>query len=79
MKKVLLQYYQEIRDKHSLASLYHFVDENKDTLVQGLGIREAHFSTYDFLHILSEYVEGGLYSFLFNVGADQTYKCKKRS
>jgi len=78
MKKVLLQYYQEIRDKHSLASLYHFVDENKDTLVQGLGIREAHFSTYDFLHILSEYVEGGLYSFLFNVGADQTYKIEDK-
>tara|TARA_B100000678_G_scaffold90142_1_gene74985 strand:+ start:1385 stop:3172 length:1788 start_codon:yes stop_codon:yes gene_type:complete len=78
MKKVLLQYYQEIRDQHSLASLYHFVDENKDTLIQGLGIREEHFSTYDFLHILSEYVEGGLYSFLFNVGADQTYKIEDK-
>jgi len=78
MKKVLLQYYQQIRKNHSLASLYHFVDDNKDTLIEGLGIREAHFSTYDFLHILSEYVEGGLYSFLFNVGADQTYKIEDK-
>ncbi|MAS69370.1 MAG: conjugal transfer protein TraG, partial [Zunongwangia sp.] len=78
MKKVLLEYYREIRKKHSLVSLYHFVDDNKNTLIQRLGIREAHFSTYDFLHILSEYVEGGLYSFLFNEGADQTYKIEDK-
>ncbi|MFD2101427.1 TraG family conjugative transposon ATPase [Flagellimonas iocasae] len=73
IKKVLLLYYKTIRQDHSLASLYQFVDDRKDTLLQGLQIKEAHFSTYDFLHILSEYVEDGPYSFLFNTGADQTY------
>ncbi|MFN3136328.1 MAG: TraG family conjugative transposon ATPase [Allomuricauda sp.] len=73
MKKVLLHYYKTVREHHSLASLYQFVDHQKDTLIQELQIKEAHFSTYDFLHILSEYVEGGPYSFLFNTGADQTY------
>jgi len=73
IKKVLLYYYKTIRQDHSLASLYQFVDDRKDTLIQELQIKEAHFSTYDFLHILSEYVEDGPYSFLFNTGADQTY------
>jgi conjugal transfer ATP-binding protein TraC len=73
IKKVLLLYYKTIRQDHSLASLYQFVDDRKDTLIQDLQIKEAHFSTYDFLHILSEYVKDGPYSFLFNTGADQTY------
>lgn len=73
IKKVLLYYYKTIRQDHSLSSLYQFVDDRKDTLLQNLQIKEAHFSTYDFLHILSEYVEDGPYSFLFNTGADQTY------
>ncbi|MER3374583.1 MAG: TraG family conjugative transposon ATPase [Allomuricauda sp.] len=73
IKKVLLLYYKTIRQNHSLASLYQFVDDRKDTLIQELQVREAYFSTYDFLHILSEYVQSGPYSFLFNSGADQTY------
>ncbi|MHA7864994.1 TraG family conjugative transposon ATPase [Flagellimonas marinaquae] len=73
IKKVLLLYYKTIRHAHSLSSLYQFVDNRKDTLIQDLQIKEAHFSTYDFLHILSEYVEDGPYGFLFNTGADQTY------
>lgn len=78
MKKVLLHYYSKVRKAHSLASLYHFVDQHKENLMQNLGIQEAHFSTYNFLHIISEYVEGGLYSFLFNVGEDQTYKIEDK-
>ena len=70
---MLLLYYKKVRQNHSLASLYQFVDDRKDTLIHELQIKEAHFSTYDFLHILSEYVDDGPYSFLFNSGADQTY------
>lgn len=78
MKKVLLHYYRHIRDRHSLASLYQFVDNEKDTLIHELRIKEEHFSVYDFLHILSEYVSGGLYSFLFNLDKDQTYKIEDK-
>lgn len=78
MKKVLLHYYNQVRTSHSLASLYHFVDQHKENLMQDLGIQETHFSTYNFLHIISEYVDGGLYSFLFNVGEDQTYKIEDK-
>lgn len=78
IKKVLLHYYKHIRLNHSLASLYQFIDENKDSLIEELKIREEHFSVYNFLHILSEYVENGLYSFLFNVTEDQTYKIEDK-
>lgn len=78
IKKVLLYYYEKVREQHSLASLYRFVDEHKDTLIQELNIKEMHFSVYDFLHILSEYVERGLYSFLFHVDEDQTYKIEDK-
>ncbi len=78
MKKVLLHYYNKIRKDHSIASLYHFVDKHKERIIKDLKIQEIHFSTYDFLHILSEYVEDGLYSFLFSVGEDQTYKIEDK-
>ncbi|WP_242204020.1 TraG family conjugative transposon ATPase [Aestuariivivens insulae] len=78
IKKVLLYYYNSIRKSHSLASLYQFVDAKKDTLIQELNVQEEHFSVYNFLHILSEYVEDGLYSFLFNVSGDLTYKIEDK-
>lgn len=78
VKKVLLHYYAAIRTAHSLASLYQFIDDKKDTLIGELKIREEHFSVYNFLHILSEYVDDGLYSFLFNVSEDQTYKIEDK-
>lgn len=78
IKKVLLYYYAHIRKGHSLASLYQFIDDKKDTLIAELKIQEDYFNIYNFLHILSEYVDGGLYSFLFNVSEDQTYKIEDK-
>lgn len=78
MKKILLYYYRHVRKQHSLASLYRFVDERKDSLVRELNIQEEHFSVFDFLHILSEYVDGGLYSFLFSTQEDQTCKIEDK-
>lgn len=78
IKKVLRYYYSSIEDGYSLASLYQFIDHKKDTLIDELKIQEEHFSVYNFLHILSEYVDDGLYSFLFNVSEDQTYKIEDK-
>ncbi|GLU45125.1 TraG family conjugative transposon ATPase [Allomuricauda sp. NBRC 101325] len=78
LKKVLLYYYDKVRDGHSLASLYQFVDRHKDTLIEETRVRESDFNVYGFLHILSEYVEGGLYSFLFHVEEDQTYRIEDK-
>ncbi len=43
-----------------------------------LGIDTAYFNIANFLHILSEYVEGGLYSFLFEMSEDQSYKIEDK-
>lgn len=76
----MLRYYylQNVDSTHSLENLYQFVDAKKDTLLKELHIQEQHFNIYDFLHILSEYVDDGLYSFLFNVSEDQTYKIEDK-
>lgn len=78
IKKVLLHYYSHIRASHSLASLYKFIDDKKEVLIEELKISEAHFNVYNFLHILSEYVDNGLYSFLFSINKDQTYKIEDK-
>jgi conjugal transfer ATP-binding protein TraC len=78
IKKMLRYYYNTINGNYSLASLYQFIDAKKDVLLKELHIQEQHFSVYDFLHILSEYVYDGLYSFLFNVSEDQTYKIEDK-
>ncbi|MAU70818.1 MAG: conjugal transfer protein TraG [Pseudozobellia sp.] len=79
VKKVLRHYYLQNRNStHSLENLYRFVDVKKDSILEELHIQEQHFNIYDFLHILSEYVDDGLYSFLFNVSEDQTYKIEDK-
>ena len=79
VKKVLRYYYLQNRNStHSLENLYRFVDAKKDDLLEELHIQEQHFNIFDFLHILSEYVDDGLYSFLFNVSEDQTYKIEDK-
>ncbi len=78
IKKVLRFYYNSIKVNYSLASFYQFVDIKKEVLLKELHIQEIHFNLYDFLHILSEYVDDGLYSFLFNVSEDQTYKIEDK-
>ncbi|MDF0709042.1 TraG family conjugative transposon ATPase [Flagellimonas okinawensis] len=78
LKKVLLHYYDRVREGHSLASLYSFVDRHKDTLIRDIRVQESDFNVYGFLHILSEYVDGGMYSTLFHAEEDQTYKIEDK-
>ncbi|MEN8185503.1 MAG: TraG family conjugative transposon ATPase [Bacteroidota bacterium] len=78
LKKILRFYYKDTKDNHSLSSLYDFIEREKQTLLQELHIQKEHFNIEDFLHILSEYVGDGLYSFLFEVNEDQTYKIEDK-
>ena len=78
IKKVLSYYYAAPVRNHSLESLYQFIDDKKELLLKELNIDEKDFSVYNFLHILSEYVDDGLYNFLFSVSEDQTYKIEDK-
>ncbi|MCR9228825.1 MAG: TraG family conjugative transposon ATPase [Flavobacteriaceae bacterium] len=78
LKKILRQYYEKIKKDHSLEGLYGFIEENRDSLLGELGIDPSYFNLTHFLHILSEYVGDGLYSFLFKVGEDRSHRLENK-
>lgn len=79
LKKILQYYYKSNADKtHSLDAFYNFIRDKKKTLLEDLSIDKAYFNTTNFLHIMSEYVGDGLYSFLFEVSEDQSYKIEDK-
>ncbi|WP_299622961.1 TraG family conjugative transposon ATPase [uncultured Tenacibaculum sp.] len=78
VKKILRHYYKEVTIQHSLNSFYAFIETNADNLLERLKIHSDYFNITNFLHIMSEYVGDGLYSFLFEVSEDQTYKIEDK-
>ncbi len=78
VKKILRHYYKQIKTNHSLSSFYAFIESNQDSLLKKLKIHSDYFNITNFLHIMSEYVGDGLYSFLFEVSEDQTYKIEDK-
>lgn len=78
VKKILRHYYKQTSLGHSLSSFYDFIERNKDSLLKTLKIHPDYFNITNFLHIMSEYVDDGLYSFLFEIGEDQTYKIEDK-
>ena len=78
LKKVLRHYYLEVRTGHSMDSFYGFLKASRSDLLDKLDIPASYLSLDYVLHILSEYVSGGLYSFLFATGDDQTYRLEDK-
>ncbi|RTE54117.1 TraG family conjugative transposon ATPase [Arenibacter aquaticus] len=73
LKKILQCYYKLVHKGHSLDSFYRFMENNQKDLLDQLKIQSDYFNIPAFLHIMSEFVEDGLYSFLFNVSEDQSF------
>ncbi|WP_031428456.1 TraG family conjugative transposon ATPase [Flavimarina sp. Hel_I_48] len=78
VKKILRHYYDSISENHSLDGFYHFIERNQKDLLGQLKIHPDYFNVTSFLHVMSEYVGDGLYSFLFEVSEDQTYKIEDK-
>jgi conjugation system TraG family ATPase len=78
LKKILQNYYRTVLENHSLESFYNFIKNNRADIMEELGIDKAYFNITNFLHILSEYVTDGLYSFLFEMSKDQSYKIEDK-
>lgn len=78
LKKIIRHYYQEVATGHSLEGFYGFISVNQRELLGRLDIHPDYFNCTQFLHILSEYVNDGLYSFLFETQADQTFKLEDK-
>ncbi|SHG77068.1 Type IV secretory pathway, VirB4 component, partial [Salegentibacter echinorum] len=78
IKKILRYYYECTTENHSLDGFYHFVERNQKDLLNHLKIHPDYFNITSFLHVMSEYVGDGLYSFLFEPSEDQTYKLEDK-
>ena len=78
IKKILGHYYNQVPEHHSLHSFYEFIENRQSSLLEDLKIHPDYFNITNFLHIMSEYVGNGLYSFLFEVSEDQTYKIEDK-
>ncbi|MDT0293544.1 TraG family conjugative transposon ATPase [Mesonia ostreae] len=78
IKKILRHYYESISENHSLDGFYSFIEKNQENLLDTLKIHPDYFNITSFLHVMSEYVGDGLYSFLFEVSEDQTYKIEDK-
>ena len=78
VKKILRHYYDHTTKDHSLNSFYNFIERNQNDLLLNLKIHPDYFNISNFLHIMSEYVGDGLYSFLFEVSEDQTYRIEDK-
>src|SRR5690606_6124153 len=78
LKKILRHYYSLHPLGHSLEGLYGFIAQGGQGLLATLGIDPAYFNLTNFLHILSEYVGEGLYSFLFRMGRDQSHRLEDK-
>lgn len=78
IKKILKYYYQKVEEGHSMESFYQFIETEKRDLLNDLQIHRDYFSVENFLHIMSEYVQGGLYSFLFEISEDQSFRLEEK-
>ena len=78
LKKILHAYYKKNAEGHSLDSFYTYIESQRENLLTQLHIHSDYFNIEGFLHILSEYVRDGLYSFLFETSEDQSYKIEDK-
>lgn len=78
MRKILMLYYSTISSGHSFPQFYQFVEENKNEILNAAEIKKEFFDLEDFLHITSEFVGDGIYSFLFKDDQDSSFKIKDK-
>ena len=78
IKKILRHYYKNNSENHSLEDFYNFIELQQKTLLDTLKIHPDYFNITNFLHVLSEYVGDGLYSFLFEGHHDQSFKIEDK-
>ncbi|MEM8896923.1 MAG: TraG family conjugative transposon ATPase [Bacteroidota bacterium] len=64
LRKMLKAFYQNVPDSHQFGIFYEFVELNGMSLLEELEIDPLFFDLQEFLHICSEFVGEGAYSYL---------------
>lgn len=65
LKKIIELYYKNIKQDHSLPSFVNSFTAEKEEVLEALKIKKEYFDADEFILLMSEFVEGGLYSFLY--------------
>jgi type IV secretory pathway VirB4 component len=78
LRKIITLYYSTIESGHSFPQFYQFVSKNKADILKVAEIKKEFFDIEDFLHITSEFVGNGIYSFLFSEDKDNSYRIKDK-
>ncbi|MDT0677921.1 TraG family conjugative transposon ATPase [Autumnicola musiva] len=78
LKKLLQAYYNSVASPHHLEGFYRFIEREQEDILERLGIHPGYFELQRFLHIMSEYVGSGLYSYLFRQQEGQSYRLEEK-
>lgn len=74
LRMIITLYYQSANEHHSFPHFYAFVAQNKSDIYKVLELNPEFINLDDFLHIASEFVENGIYAFLFENETDESHK-----
>lgn len=61
LTKIVNEYYEDVKEGHCFPSFYNYVKEHGQELYTRLNILPEYFDLDSFLHICSEFMEGGFY------------------
>lgn len=70
LRKLIETYYKKNTDNYSLPQFVKFIRDNKN-LLSLLDIKEEFFNRDEFLHLMSEFLEGGTYDYLYKESKDK--------
>ncbi|WP_134344429.1 TraG family conjugative transposon ATPase [Flavobacterium psychrophilum] len=65
LRKIVEYYYKEIVSDYSMVNFICFIKDRKETLLNLLAINSEFFNINEFLHLMSEFIDTGVYSFLY--------------
>ncbi|WP_395076793.1 helicase HerA domain-containing protein [Flavobacterium sp.] len=65
LRKIIEEYYKKTSLDFSMVSFITFVKENKETILNTLDIEKEFFDIKEFMHLMNEFIDNGIYSFLY--------------
>jgi conjugal transfer ATP-binding protein TraC len=68
----LIQIFYRKEAERSLTKFVFFLEKNKDTILQEADIQDVYFNLDEFLFLMSEFMEGGLYESLYKDEGNET-------
>lgn len=74
LRKIISLYYNHVDSGHCFPQFYTFVQKNKDDIMKILELNQEFFDIDDFLHITSEFIGKGIYSFMFTETSDVSHR-----